>query len=217
MNLASPQAAEQCQPSLRRGALTDANLLLREDVYSPHPDHPLASSSPPVSITSADRSSARGAPFDPQVELLPEQPACLLPDYSIRVRGRFADLPSGTSAGQSKRTGLGDGDPRLRGRVRHRLDPAPAELPPGDRVRHLPAQRLEPQPVAELKEHQPQIGLHRRRGPADPRVEERHERREETPARPTRRLPGLARQVTGAAGRAGSLPTVSADRLRSET
>ncbi len=67
-----------------------------------------------------------------------------------------------------------------RRRVRHRLiDADPAELPPGDRVRHLPAQRLEPQPVAELEEHHPQIGFHRRRRPTDPRVEERRERGEE--------------------------------------
>ena len=67
-----------------------------------------------------------------------------------------------------------------RRRVRHRLiQPDPAELPPGDRVRHLPTQRLVAQPVAELEEHQPQVDLHRRRRPTDPRVEERHERGEE--------------------------------------
>jgi hypothetical protein len=67
-----------------------------------------------------------------------------------------------------------------RGRMRHRLlQTDPAEPPPRDRVRHLTAQRLEPQPVAELQEHQPQIGLHRRRRPTDPRVEERCERGEE--------------------------------------
>jgi hypothetical protein len=55
----------------------------------------------------------------------------------------------------------------------------PTEPPPGDRVADLPTQRLIPQPVAELEEHHPQIGLHRRRRPTDPRIEERRERLEE--------------------------------------
>ena len=46
--------------------------------------------------------------------------------------------------------------------------------------RHLSAQRLIAQPVAELQEHQPQIGLHRDRRPTDPGIEVRHERRKNT-------------------------------------
>src|SRR5439155_11937228 len=39
----------------------------------------------------------------------------------------------------------------------------PTEPPPGQRVGHLPAQRLVTQPVAVLEKHQPQIGLDRDR------------------------------------------------------
>jgi hypothetical protein len=64
--------------------------------------------------------------------------------------------------------------------MRHRtIQRDPAEPPPGDRIRHLPTQRLIAQPVAELQKHQPQIGLHRCRRPTQPWVEQRHERREE--------------------------------------
>ena len=39
-------------------------------------------------------------------------------------------------------------------RMRHRtVQRDPAEPPPGDRIRHLPAQRLKAQPVAKLQEH----------------------------------------------------------------
>ncbi len=67
-----------------------------------------------------------------------------------------------------------------RGRMRHRpVQRDAAKPPPGDRVGHLPAQRLIAQPVAKLQKHQPQIGLHWRRRPPYPRIEERHERGEE--------------------------------------
>jgi hypothetical protein len=67
-----------------------------------------------------------------------------------------------------------------RGRVRHPpIERDPAKPPPADRVADLGAQALIAQPVAELEEHQPQIALHRRRWPADQRVEVRRERREE--------------------------------------
>jgi hypothetical protein len=66
------------------------------------------------------------------------------------------------------------------GRVRHRpVQGNPAEPAPRDRVAHLAAQALVAEPVAELEEHQPQVGLHRRRRTADPRVEVRDERCEE--------------------------------------
>lgn len=58
-------------------------------------------------------------------------------------------------------------------------NPIRQKLPPRDRVRHLPAQRLVSELVAELEEHQPQVGLHRRRRPPQPGVEERLERLEE--------------------------------------
>src|SRR5208283_2245531 len=59
-----------------------------------------------------------------------------------------------------------------RRRMRHRpVQRNPAEPPPGDRIADLPTQRLIAQPVAELQEHQPQIGFHRRRGTPDPQVE----------------------------------------------
>src|SRR5664280_2398380 len=67
--------------------------------------------------------------------------------------------------------------PTWRGRVRHRtVERDPAEPPPGERIAHFSAQRLVPQPVPELQEHQPQIDLHRRGRPADPRIEELLER-----------------------------------------
>ena len=67
-----------------------------------------------------------------------------------------------------------------RGRVRHlAIQRDPAKPPPGDRIGHLGAQALIAQPVAELEEHQPQIALHRRRWPAEHRVEVRRERGEE--------------------------------------
>ena len=67
-----------------------------------------------------------------------------------------------------------------RGRMRHRpVQWDAAKPPPGDRVGHLPAQRLIAQPVAKLQKHQPQIGLHWCRRPPYPRIEERHERGEE--------------------------------------
>ena len=47
----------------------------------------------------------------------------------------------------------------------------PAKALPGDRVRHLTAERLEAELVAELQEHEPQIGLDRHRGPTKDRVE----------------------------------------------
>ncbi|SHY36498.1 Uncharacterised protein [Mycobacteroides abscessus subsp. abscessus] len=57
-----------------------------------------------------------------------------------------------------------------RGRMRHRhIQRDPAEHPPGDRVRDLPTQALITQPIAKLQKHQPQIDLHRRRGPANRR------------------------------------------------
>jgi transposase-like protein len=55
----------------------------------------------------------------------------------------------------------------------------PTEPLPRDRVRHLPAQRLEPEPIPILQEHQPQIRLDRDRRPTMRGVEERHERSEE--------------------------------------
>jgi hypothetical protein len=64
--------------------------------------------------------------------------------------------------------------------MRHRpTQRDPAEPLPGDRVGHLPAQRLEPQPVAVLQEHQPQVGLDRDRRPPQRGVEERPVRFEE--------------------------------------
>jgi hypothetical protein len=42
---------------------------------------------------------------------------------------------------------------------------------PGDRVGDLAAQQLIAQPVAELQEHHPQVGLDRDRRAADDRVE----------------------------------------------
>jgi hypothetical protein len=39
----------------------------------------------------------------------------------------------------------------------------PAEPPPGDRIGDLPAHRLVAKAVPELEEHEPQVGLHRRR------------------------------------------------------
>lgn len=72
------------------------------------------------------------------------------------------------------------GELHQRRRVRDlAIDRDPAEPPPGDRVADLTAQALKAQPVAELQEHHPQVGLHRRRRPPDLRVEERHERGEE--------------------------------------
>lgn len=50
---------------------------------------------------------------------------------------------------------------------------------PRDRVRHLPAQRLVPQPVLELQEHHPQVGLHRDARTAEQHAEVRTERGEE--------------------------------------
>ena len=64
--------------------------------------------------------------------------------------------------------------------MRHRHpERDPAEALPGDRVGDLPAERLEAEPVAELQEHEPQVGLDRHRGPAEQRVEVGPERREE--------------------------------------
>jgi len=48
-----------------------------------------------------------------------------------------------------------------------------------NRIGHLPAQHLIAQPVAELQEHQPQVGLHRDRRATDAGIEIRCKRREE--------------------------------------
>jgi hypothetical protein len=67
-----------------------------------------------------------------------------------------------------------------RGRMRHLpIQRNPAKPPPGDRIAHLPTQRLIAQPVAKLQKHQPQIALHRCRWPTHPWIEERHKRCEE--------------------------------------
>ncbi len=72
------------------------------------------------------------------------------------------------------------GDLHQRGRMRHPgTKRNPAKSLPGNRIGHLPAQRLIAQPVAELQKHQPQIGLHRNRRTTDPGIEIRRERREE--------------------------------------
>jgi len=64
--------------------------------------------------------------------------------------------------------------------MRHRLvQTDPAKPPPRDRVADLRTQALKTQPVPELEEHQPQITLHRRRRPAQHRVEIRRERHKE--------------------------------------
>src|SRR5690606_18178515 len=55
----------------------------------------------------------------------------------------------------------------------------PTEPLPRDRIRHLPAHRLEPEPIPVLQKHQTQVRLDRDRRPTMGRVEERHERREE--------------------------------------
>jgi hypothetical protein len=55
--------------------------------------------------------------------------------------------------------------------MRHRHpERDPAEALPGDRVRNLSAERLEAEFVAELQEHEPQIGLDRHRGATEDRV-----------------------------------------------
>jgi hypothetical protein len=72
------------------------------------------------------------------------------------------------------------GDLHQRRRVRHRAAQRhPAEPPPRQAVGHLGAQRFEPEPVAVLQEHHPQVGLHRDRRTTVRRIEERPERLEE--------------------------------------
>jgi hypothetical protein len=66
------------------------------------------------------------------------------------------------------------------GRVRHSATQGDAAEPlPADRVGDLAAQQLIAQPVAELQEHQPQVGIDRDRGTADDRVEVDPERLDE--------------------------------------
>ena len=63
------------------------------------------------------------------------------------------------------------------GRMRHLPAQRDAAKPlPGDRVGDLAAQQLVAQPVAELQEHHPQVGLDRDRRAADDRVEVGSER-----------------------------------------
>jgi hypothetical protein len=83
---------------------------------------------------------------------------CLRQQRVVQLRNRL-----GSTAG---------GDLHERRRVRHRHpERDPTEALPGDRVRDLTAQRLEAQAIAELQEHEPQVGLDRHRGPAEERVE----------------------------------------------
>jgi hypothetical protein len=83
-------------------------------------------------------------------------------------------------AGVDRDRAAAGGQLHQRRRMRHLpIQPDPAEPAPTDGVRDLPAQALVAQPVAELEEHQPQVGLHRRRRPTHPRIEERRERRKE--------------------------------------
>src|SRR6185369_12828484 len=88
---------------------------------------------------------------------------------------------------------------------------------PRNRIGYLPAQRLITQPVAELQKHQPQVGLHRDRRPADPSIEVRHERREERRVVQQRIDPTQLQGATPTTQAAGSNPTTSADRLQYET
>jgi hypothetical protein len=79
----------------------------------------------------------------------------------------------------SRRAATG-GDLHQRRRVRCSLTKRdPTEPQPRQRVRHLAAQRLEPEPIAVLQEHQPQIRLHRDRRPTEHRIEPSPERLEE--------------------------------------
>ena len=79
-----------------------------------------------------------------------------------------------------RRLAAAGGDLHQRRRMRHPpTERDPTEPLPRDRVGHLPTQRLEPEPVAVLQEHQPQIRLDRDRRPPQRGMEELAVRREE--------------------------------------
>jgi hypothetical protein len=71
-------------------------------------------------------------------------------------RSSFASAAFASSASfnpSTRHRAAPGGELHQRGRMRHWLvDPDPAELPPGDGIRHLPAQRLEPEAVTELED-----------------------------------------------------------------
>jgi hypothetical protein len=117
-------------------------------------------------------------------QLFREQPVAVRQSDRHAIRTRAS--ARARSVCEVTASGIATGRPPImetvhqRGRVRDPpVERDPAEPSPDDRVGHLAAQRLITQPMAELEEHQPQVDLHRRGGPAQPRMEERYERREE--------------------------------------
>jgi hypothetical protein len=106
------------------------------------------------------------------------------------------------------------GELHQRGWVWHTPDEADAaEAPPGERVGHLLAQRLVPDPIAVLEVHEPQIGLDRDRRATDRRGETAAEGSEEALLVKDRVPPSQARAATRAAPPATPTPRSSPPAL----